>query len=212
MSCFWDDDFSGIDGSAPSTDKWLNTSESPGTIQIYGNKLRMDNGPTGITGAGHVILKAAIEGDFDVQVGVTGIVHPSVNGWDGRLQFKIDSTHYIWISYWANVLYKRWQVGCATGGSEFYPAYSSRTVEYGSLRISRSGSNTSVYYQDTGSWTLKSTQEIGAGIGEIHLATVKWSDNPNAIVDFDNFMFNSGCPPSPLRRTGKLKLSVGMGI
>lgn len=197
MTCFWDDNFTGVNGSPPDITKWTDISTGAGSVQIFGNKLRISNGATGVAGLGGVQSLAVVSGDFDVQVKFNNSVNPSTNTWGTNLRFRIDATHFITVG-------ESYQT--SSGGKIYFEQYNGgskyvfRSFEAGWLRIVRTGSNCDVYYCDGDSffiWSHLGIQIVtGSGDGVISLLVYKTNALPNAVVDFDLFQFNVGCPAS----------------
>lgn len=196
MTCYWNDDFSGI-----LTDKWTDISTGVGSAAIVSNALRLDNGAAGSAGAGIVESLATFTGDFDIEVKLHGITTPTATDWAARLEFIIDGTHYMnvgayqsaSVSWW----YRSYNIG---GGDNTNYVLRSGGVD-GWVRLVRTGSSIQAYYipgVTKIAWTALSTaQNVGSGDGVVRLRVSKTTTNPQAVWDFDDFLVNGGCPDYP---------------
>lgn len=186
------DDFEdGVMGS-----QWMYLSGSDSYVTETGGVLNVEV-PTSTWG-GYETL-ANVEGDFDFQVDFSNFTH-SGTGYSGAyVVFYINGSDFFDAF--------RWNDG---GGSVFYGASSiggvidminaATTVTAGKLRIKRTGSEASAYYDDGTGWTLlKSWTGFSTAAGKIWVAGL--TSNSSFTVDYDNFTDNLYVPSDPNQDT-----------
>lgn len=180
----FNDSFTGSNGAAINSDIWT-ISGSP---DIQNNMAELYN-------TEQLTSKYTFTDNFSYQVDFEFQSPPSTNSYGADLWAYIDSTHQIVIraAYYGGSKY--WQTGYINGGSWSYDG-TSRTNDYGKLRIVRSGASFTLWIcDDAGSWTQKgSSFTIGtAGQGVIpQIRLAQWDTSPNITCRFDNYTINSG--------------------
>ena len=210
--CFWNDDFTGTDLYPPYPVKWQNDCLGSGTATLASNKLRIHNAG-GASNLGAVSSRGVFSGDFEVEVDIDGIIVPFEDSWSGRLLVYVDSVHYIYVDIHFESATDTWSVGYRKSGGEKYPDSAPRVNEYGSLKITRTGSICRTYYDDgrTGTWTELNVggQNIDSGDATVSLQCVTWEFDAAVTIDFDNFYVDyDGCPESVTTTTSSTTSST----
>ena len=188
---FAGDDFIEIDDDPPDPQAW---SLVTGSSSISSNKLRISTA----SGNDEVGSLFGIYGDFDIQIDVDLVTYPNTNYW--------------------NFSFRLWNAAATAGVTlEIRVESSQRKIKFfdnaGSW-IERDSDNTSLTstkfkfvrvsstitasYWDGGDWVVSGTSTVlGTDTIYVRCKSGKWSSNPTAVADFDNFTINSGTVVQP---------------
>lgn len=188
------DTFTGSDGTAPDTAKWLRTLISGDTCQISGNKLYL----VSAVGGTYIRSMYRLSGNFDIQIDFSTLVTDSING--NYFEFDLDSPELIK----DNVILKAGY----DGGNKFASNYRlagtwgtevtvSRTNDYGGLRIIRSGTSVNLQYKDgAGSWVDWRTFTMTSDDWFVRITMYRASGTPSVYAD--NFTINTVTPATEI--------------
>jgi hypothetical protein len=188
---FTGDDFSGEDGDAPDADLWSTITSTNGSCKISSNKLNVQIASPSAEEYTFAKPIPVFPGDFDIQVDLSDLVATSI-GAGGELLFVIDSNNKMYIKGLLGPSTDEWFAYSIISGSASADSVL-RSNSDGRLRLVRSGSTVTLYYDDgnTGSWTLLHTRTgFSTDAGNIRLAV--WTNEGAVSANFDNFQINSG--------------------
>ena len=190
---FWDyfnniglnpnDDFTGIDGQEPDTNKWTVALANP-TCEILDNKLR--EVATGSTVSSRATCVFQLVGNFDIQVDYDLTTHPNTEFWRWSIQMVTDSAYWNLARRYEQTFnrYSFW-------GNSFGPYNVSTSDTSGKLRLRRSGSTLMAFYWNGSDWAqVGSNETVDTGdIVSLNLDNTVWN-GVSVTGDWDNFIIN----------------------
>jgi hypothetical protein len=190
----WVETFDGENGSPPNPLYW-EISGTGGSVVINDNKARVTDSASGNK---YLDTLFNITGDFEVYVDYTMSGYSGLEGWGPALEIQLDTTNKIllyeegWAGTSHNIKMSSWVGGSRVNISGVLNGL------YASLRVVRSGSVWSGYYNTGTGWVLLGSRTIGSGtVTRVSLQTMNWTNYPVTYTDFDNFTIAQGTLIAP---------------
>ena len=203
-SCFItaSDDFSGADGDDLNPNRWtaITTDYSPTAYDVKISASAARFTLTGSNNAGgdnaYIDSKFKISGDFDIQCDYKNLVTNNNFAAGMAIEIHFDNGYFVFIKpqyQGGNNYLRRFSTG--SPDDDTY----GRTNDYGRLRITRSGSTVSVYYDNanSGSWSSAGSKTMTTDDCFVRFLMYDYNAGDNNRCDIDNFIVNSGtviCP------------------
>ena len=169
--------FTGADGSAPNSAYW--TVFGSGTADIQTNALYVAGTTTSSTG----VYGLTLVGDFDIQVDFSNF---AISSGGGALTLRVNSgTYVVGIERrggtWGNSILSEESYGTYSGNSF------ASTVTSGALRIARSGSTFTTYYNIGAGWVQLGSYAADTSNMYVQLFSRSGEGAGNPTGKFDNF-------------------------
>ena len=199
------DIFTGTNGTPPNTYLW---NSIIGTPTIQDNKLRLSTETTNE----EVESIFRISGDFSIQVGLNLVTYPATDNWNFTLR--------LWNEAEDDGVTLERRYDAPTGHMIKFFDYDTGWVERDSdttsitafkFKFVRVGSIITASYWNGSSWIVSGTSSVlGTQDIKVRFKSAKWSGNPTAVADYDNFVINSGTVvwPDSVYRTNQYKIAV----
>lgn len=185
----FDDDFTGINGSLPNTDRWVLATDKPtNSYQIYDNKLRLH-----VSGGGGISLGNTItfDGDFDVQVDWTKVIGPNTNNWSGIFAAVIiDGPNAGWKAQMSRLYSLNQAIRYAKfAPSQVYNQFNT-AANVGKFRLTRIDGFIQGYHDVGSGWVSQYPSRFFTDYNtvEIRLGMASGEFDPSATFDFDNLI------------------------
>jgi prenyltransferase beta subunit len=183
-----DDDFTGADGDFPDTDKWSISYYA----ELSSGQLRIPS-----TGAYRPVTgKFSLQNDFDIQVDYGFDQYPGdVSGWESIFKIRdgSDSGKQLQISRGYSGVHdiafnKRENNSWSTVGKY------DTAEQSGRFRFTRAGSIFTAYYWNGTDWASLGSYTYSSWSPSVivELASNSFSQNPENVTLFDNFLVNTG--------------------
>ena len=173
--------FDGNNGDSPDDSLWEIVD---GDVQINNDKVRVTQ--SGTTQSS-IWSKFQLSGDFDVSVDFDSIVLPNANGAVGVFSLVDSQSYNTWCQIGHGFSQYRYYFTGYTGTSSKYFATSDMS---GKLRITRTGSSSTMYKWNGSGWDSLSSGYAGTDDMYIRLGAGSWAANPALTIDFDNLTMN----------------------
>jgi len=177
-----DDTFTGSDTDPPNTSKWVGAGALP---EILSNQLRFDSDTNDWMRTVYTFT-----GNFDAQIDFSLATAPATTAWYAFFDIYRADAEYCSISlnYDGG---KYYESADSTGGWQSI-ATAGTTDTSGKFRIARTGTVTTFYYDNAGWTSLGTTSKVGASDVWLDIGVGKYGANPQLLIDFDNYVKNSG--------------------
>lgn len=185
------DTFTASNGTDADKVKWT-TIKAGNALDIQSNKLHFNMSVAGTYA--YTKSKFRLPINFDVQIDFSDFTSTANNG-NGLVFTIIDITGlyyaYIKVSYNTG---NKFEFRYANGGAETYTTIA-RTNNYGKMRLVRSGSSISFYYQDGGG-AMTLYQTIVLFSADVFVQSGSYLAGGTLTGDVDNFLVNTLSPPT----------------
>ena len=198
------DDFTSTDGNDPNSALWHKVLSTNGSISIQSNKLHESISTGTSSEYTRIITNYVLNADFDIQIDFSSLSLGN-NYDDVGCELKIfpydgDSNNQVYIKagYHSSQGGNMFMSSIRIGGSDTN-TFANRNNSYGKLRLVKSDSAITTYYQDgDGNWVqLNSKTGFPTKDYRIVLGLYSPANNGNISVDFDNFVITSGTEKWP---------------
>ena len=181
-----DDDFTGVNGDPPDLLIWVFTNDI-GVKSIENNTLKCTLLVSTAWESATVRGNYTVTGDFEITFDVTAFIHNSNNGTYGIIHLRYGGTQvYLGLAYNSGLKYHS-----NIDGIEVTAVSNN---DYGSFKVTRSGSTFNVYYsiENDNNWVLLQSRSVNADDITLDLYTNSGITGHQPSVNFDNFKIVSG--------------------